>query len=215
MVAAFGRHEKAWSFSLESEMKCFELTENVTTGLSVMVDPCDDVVFRLGAQQPTDIPIGRGFVELLREAGVKGEVRLKWADVLEVESTLKIARERDRGDQRALLAVRTAPPQHGKMYCLANSYDEVEQNGRVSREFRPFPSLGVTVIAEGKCIQGDDCWDEKLLLLSPGASFRVVRKGRLEGAAPEIVVAWNGRDMHAHVPKKFRQNGNGDYAPRP
>jgi hypothetical protein len=215
-MVVFDRHEKAWSFSLESEMKCFELTEDVQEGLRVVVDPCDDISFRLGEERPTDIPLGQTFVRLLREGGIQGAVRLHRADVLDLgDNKHKLSKERDVRDRRALLAVRTAAAPNGQVRVHANSYSEVEENGRVSRKYNDFPTPGISLVASGQCIRGDTTWEEFLLVLVPGASFRVARNGDLEGAAPEMVVAWNGYKMRSEVPRKFRRDNDGNYAPAP
>ena len=62
-----------------------------------------------------------------------------------------------------------------------------------------FPPAGITVLAEGARAQGDagrmGGHAVRLLIMEPGAMFRVVRSGRLYGAPSKRYVRWTGERM--------------------
>jgi hypothetical protein len=67
-------------------------------------------------------------------------------------------------------------------------------------EWSSFPSAGITVLAEGYRAQGAagrmGGHIARLLIMEPGASFRVKRYGRLYGAPAERIVYWDGENLH-------------------
>ena len=65
--------------------------------------------------------------------------------------------------------------------------------------YLPFPPNGITVLAEGYCAQGAagrmGGHAVRLLIMEPGAVFRVVRYGRLYGAPATRYVYWDGENL--------------------
>ena len=66
-------------------------------------------------------------------------------------------------------------------------------------DWETFPPSGITVLARGYKAQGDagrmGGHAVKLLLMEPGAAFRVKCSGRLYGAPAERFILWTGKDL--------------------
>jgi hypothetical protein len=119
-----------------------------------------------------------------------------------------LRRSTNRSDRQALVHVVTAAGVGGKVCLTANSYDVVQaKNKQVSRVFRPFPDAGVLPVCTTGFVDAAKAGVEFLdimVQLYPGASFRVCRNGRLEGASPEMYVHWNGHTLNVVLPRKWR-----------
>lgn len=91
--------------------------------------------------------------------------------------------------------VHVAVGSKGQLSYLANSFDEVEDNGRVIKVNRPFESArGVTVVGTGVGFHEEP---HTLLRLDPGASFRLHRSPPYEeGAWEDLVIKWTGRRLN-------------------
>lgn len=117
---------------------------------------------------------------------------------------LRFTRERRRCEM-ALVHVATEAGEDGELWYEANSYDEctaqTPRGERVERFYHPFPGAGTHVVAAGTGPQGEP---HALLLMVPGASFRICRTGDLAGASPELVVVWPGSTLRCFAPAKYR-----------
>ncbi len=103
----------------------------------------------------------------------------------------------------ALVYVHTAAGHNGKLWFSANVWDERLHDGRVVREYRPFPAVGVDVLAIGTGPTGEP---EALLQMHQGASFRIQRDGDLQGLPPTLVVSWTGSVMKCFEPGSQKSN---------
>jgi hypothetical protein len=88
--------------------------------------------------------------------------------------------------------VQTAQGEGGRIFkhpnTLVDRFNVVEQ-----RVFRvpqgSFPPPGIQEVGHRVLSDGSE---ESLLVLWPGASFRIHRTGGLEGAAPQLEIGWDG-----------------------
>jgi hypothetical protein len=80
-----------------------------------------------------------------------------------------------------------------------DSYEYLHPDCGEIKSWKLFPSEGITVLAEGYCAQGTagrmGGHSVKLLLMEPGAMFRVVRGGRLYGNPSKRYVRWTGETL--------------------
>ena len=169
-------------------MKTFTLRETMEKG----------IVFSYKKDGPNDlfgIPIGDSIQNSLRLAGVEeAKAVLHWGDIGYDGEALRLIREQNPKDTRALVLVQTAAGVRGQLKLTANSvtekYDD-EKARRIIRVPNEFPPIGVEVLAEWPG-EGDRA-PSYLLSMIPGSSFRIERTGRLYGAPSQLVVVWNGR----------------------
>lgn len=177
-------------------MKTFTVMEEAEKGIK----------FRYSKEGPNDIygiPVGQGILKQFQDTGLEEvEALLHWVDVLADGDKQRVVKEQHQRDRRAIVAVETCPGVGGavKLYANTSREWEDEKKQRVMKEPNPFPPPGITVLAERDSSLGNK---EYLLLMVPGASFRIVRSGRLNGAPPELVVVWNGRwrEPQAYMPE--------------
>ncbi len=107
----------------------------------------------------------------------------------------------------------------GEMWFESTSWNEVIGNSDgVDRVFKPFPSVGVEVMARGYSEHGAP---QALLRMKKRASFRICRNGNFtvanEGlrpkktaddryAYPVMVVVWPGSSLRCFPPKRFERD---------
>lgn len=131
--------------------------------------------------------IGQGVKYLLRKERIL-VARLHNLDIAED----RIIFERYREDERALVLVETAPGVGGVMQLMADTVQErwSEDNKRVTRQSRRIEeAVGVEVCST----YSTDLGEAYLVSMWPGASFRILRSGALEGAPPGLRVSWSGK----------------------
>ena len=96
--------------------------------------------------------------------------------------------ERHPRDRQALVVVATSAGVGGELWLTSNCQEEYMEKGRVIRRSKPLEqAVGVTLLGSSAET------NHKVLLLAPGASFKICRNGQLEGAPPELTVLWTGR----------------------
>jgi hypothetical protein len=148
------------------------------------------------------------------------------ADVVDAgEKGLKFELEKDESDQRALIYICTRTLATGEGMMRGGAPDDAVPNAvtltsnealhvdngrgprdRVQRVHKPFSEavgierLGVSLVSEDGAT-----WNEALLVLQPGASFRVVRGGDVRDMVPEFVVTWTGHKLRTVVPERWRK----------
>lgn len=167
-------------------MKTFTITDVVKKGFEV----------RYSSGQETCLfgrPINQRALRHL-EGAVCGPVTaiLHWLDAVQVDGALQFDREKDPNDRRALVLVATAAGEGGRISFLPNTMVD-RFNAVDKRVYRVphgvFPPPGIEVLGERKL---DDGSEETLLMMYPGASFRIHRTGDLQGAAPQLKLCWDG-----------------------
>jgi hypothetical protein len=200
----------------ERQMKTFTVSEQVKKGIVLKYKP-------EGSSDLLGVAIGQGILKEMRDAFAAGyrESTWQWLDVVpDAEgNALRLIKEQNARDKRALVLVETPPGVGGSVKLFANTITEVydEQKGRVTRTANPFPPPGVKLLAEKPA---DGVFGPEFLIeMAPGSSFRIVRSGKLYDhtekrfAPPELVVVWNGRwDRRAEFdrfrnpdPKKYKE----------
>lgn len=109
-----------------------------------------------------------------------------------------------RGKDLGIFDRETTPEGDRCIYCGIlleeyGNYLHYHPHSGNSYQYEPFPSQGVTVLAEGYRAQGEagrmGGHAVRLLVMEPGACFRVVRFGRLYGAPAERIVYWDGENL--------------------
>lgn len=168
-------------------MKTFTVREKATKGID----------FHFHKEGPPNeifgIPVGQALLKEFHDLNVpEARATLDWLDVVQDGDKLRIIKEQNMRDRRALVVVETAGGLGGTVKLYANTMSEEvdEKTHRVVRKANAFPPPGVELIAERQSSVGP----EFLVSMLPGASFRIVRSGKLpKDAAPELVVLWNGR----------------------
>lgn len=188
----------------ETQMKTFTVSEQAQKGIPLTFNPEGD-------NELLGIPLGQGILKEMFDLHGPAPMKTTWnmLDVVPDETQVKLGvpllrliKEQNIRDNRALVHVETAAGIGGTVKLFANTVSERfdEKRGRVIREANEFPPLGVKLLAT----KAGACGPEFLIEMAPGASFRIVRSGRLECAKPELVVLWNGRwDRRAEY-DKFR-----------
>lgn len=92
----------------------------------------------------------------------------------------------------ALVLLIPTPNIDGKIYFNAETYTAKLRDGRVRRRYDPLSkAVGVKVEIES----GDDDEQEKLVLMRPNASFRIIKTGKGDDATPSLIVRWNGHTV--------------------
>lgn len=196
-------------------MKLFELSEavesNVPQGICIFPDQ-DPPGIELGPEREKVIPLAPCHLRKLRDALKKDliqadvGIRLIRADITaidEAKSAFKLLRESSAGDNRALVNVRVPTGLSGTIRFTANSYDEELRQGRVERVYRSFDAaIGITIVMS----VDTGPWPDMLLTMEPGASFRILRTGDLDGRPPEMIVTWNGFKLRTIVPARYKHN---------
>lgn len=148
---------------------------------------------------------------------------LRQADLADLGNRgLRFEVEKDRNDQRALVYVgtRTAaaeqPMRHGPRDAVHNAVTFtcgdpqrfVEGDGNfkfVRRAHPPFnEAVGVELLASELITEEGATWNEALLIMLPGSSFRIVRGGDIAGMVPEFLVVWTGHKLRTIIPQHYR-----------
>jgi hypothetical protein len=185
-------------------MHCFSLTEKVKSGI---------VISREGGSHISDAE-GSSLMMMLDKELTEfvdhlppGIPRLHRAAVEFQQGVMVLKKSRGRLPPQALVRLETAGGDGGRVYITANAYDEELVKGRVVRKYRQFPPLGINSFTDQARLdklfwEGAEILD-LFLVMNPGASFRVFRDGRLEGASPQMCVHWNGYDLWATLPRRY------------
>lgn len=150
------------------------------------------------------------------------ECVLRQADLLDLgDRGLRFEVEQDRNDLRALVYVgtRTAagrPSNDGPRDAIHNAVTFtsgdpkrfVEGEGEfrfVRRVHPPFSEVvGVELVANEQITDAGATWNEALLIMLPGSSFRVVRGGDMSGLVPEFLVVWTGHKLRTIIPQHYQ-----------
>jgi hypothetical protein len=188
-------------------MYCYQITERVRHGLPVMREEGFPVI-----PTPTGCPfrllLADSMATTIRELP-EGELRIGVKDgqvvPMDVEFSDKhilFKRRMYRSAKQALVRVETYAGMDGKVMLTASSFDNRmagnQQNARVRRVYKPFPDDGVVPLCTPNVVE-EACkgvpFLDMFVMLYPGASFRIVRNGKLEGASPWMQVNWNGYDL--------------------
>lgn len=197
-------------------MHCYSLTEQVMTGIVItrasdgyphistpegcpfvlLLDKqLTDVVERIPPAIEVTLADGRTVTQ-----STAGPLWLDHADVGFEHGVFVLKTARVPGPGQALVRIETAGGDGGRVFLTGNAYDERFIKGRVKWCYRPFPPTGVNPLVESTFLErlrfeGAEMLD-LFVIMSPGASFRIWRTGRLEGASPTLVVQWTGRTLH-------------------
>jgi len=183
-------------------MKTFTVRERATKGI--------ELNFRKNATSSVcGVSLGSKMLARLSKAGVQeAKTVLHWLDVEEENEDLRLVPEENIKDRRALVLVETVPGLGGSIWLTSNDViSKVDASTeRVIRESPPkTPNTGVQVLAQAA---SDTIGSGVHFLVSmlPGASFKIVRTGNLEGAPSEIVVSWSGKwDYKGYMAELARQ----------
>lgn len=147
------------------------------------------------------------------------------ADVTVGDRGLRFELEKDENDQRAFVYVRTSTvaadgsASRGAMpddalpntvTLTSNEYRHaVEGEGprqRVRRVHQAFnEAVGVASLDNALLSDDGALWNEALLTLLPGSSFRVIRGGDIHDLVPEFLVTWTGHKLRTVVPERYRR----------
>jgi len=195
-------------------MHCFELGQTVQKGLLLQRDPhayittpegsCATLVLAKDISDPADrIP-----------KYIQSPLRLKFAE-MEIGNGVIVLKRDYRRHQRhrhkvsALVRVHTAGGAGGVARLLASSFDEIvlgrSPREEVGRNYHKFPPAGVHPFCDNehlkKVREGVEILDV-LMLMQPGAGFRIHRTGDLkdqfgESESAQIAVRWSGYSMTA------------------
>jgi hypothetical protein len=146
--------------------------------------------------------------------------RLVRADITIDERGVRFELEKDPSDQRALIYIYTSTQAAGNamsrgsapedavpnaVMLTSNEARHITESGRVKRVHPPFSeAVGIRRIDATILTDGEATWNEALLELDPGASFRVVRGGDVRDLVPEFLVTWNGFRLRTVVPERYR-----------
>ena len=122
-------------------------------------------------------------------------------------------------DRMALLQLTVAPGIGGKVTLTSSDMTSGVVKQQVARTYKPFPDAGVQLLGHPGAAEGYNAgvdFIDTLLLLYPGASFRVARTGKLSDdsgwKAPAVLfVAWTGSKLKltAPNPRVTRQDVRG------
>lgn len=163
----------------------------------------------------------RGAVDS-RLISAEGACILVRADVSAVAKGLRFDLEKDDRDQRAFVYVCTSTlaGEHGRVgapddavpntvILTSNEASHVVDGSgprdRVRWAHKPFSeAVGIDRIDTSLLTEGGATWNETLLVLQPGASFRVVRGGDVRDLVPEFTVIWTGHKLRTAVHERYR-----------
>ena len=193
-------------------MFCYRVTEGVSLGFEVPISVLVSGIF-IGAALSIPLLLEEALprpsadeLEALDALGVR-HVRLTKADVTWDDEKVVLGRPPKRVDRQALVWFQTHAGHRGKVFLTSRVRDETLKRGRVEPEFRPFPPVGVTLVASQHTPEELYAGVEGLNVLAmmqPGASVRIFRTGQLEGAAPWMAVHWHGDRLKTTVPPRFQ-----------
>lgn len=177
-------------------MRCFEVGEHLKFGLRIVRFPEPHVLMRSAVPLYLD-PKLCDFIQHIPPE-LEGDLTLQSANIMMMKGpSVRLAAEPPEWkDTKALVHV-TTQTAHGRgvrgtISLSANSYTEHLDRGSVVKRWHPFPSAGVRVLLGSPAVHQDQdgAWLELFVVMEAGASFRIVRTGDLQGAAPEISVQW-------------------------
>lgn len=175
------------------------------------------------------IPVAKAQYKAVRAALEAGKfethfLRLERADIFEDgDKGLRFEIEKDPRDQRALVYVYTStlaadrPMRMGPDDAIPNTvtftspdpFRVTEGEGthqRAKRIHPPFSEVvGVTVVKSEQITVDGATWNEALITMVPGSSFRIVRGGDTRDIVPEFLVVWNGHKLQTVIPARYRQ----------
>lgn len=95
----------------------------------------------------------------------------------------------------------------GNLVYLANSFDEMVENGRTVRKNHSFDrAAGIQVVAQGQGFFGEP---HGLIRMLPNSSFRLKQEKPAPGSWFELVLSWNGREINHKLftPRRGRPSG--------
>ncbi len=123
---------------------------------------------------------------------------------------LRLVREKKR-DRLAMVNVCTMAGVGGRLFWTARSYEQHLAYGRVRQRHNGFvrheegdggwvgtTTAGVEILAIG---HGQQSEPHALIVMHPGAGFRLRRNGELYDASPELHVLWTGDELKCFTPK--------------
>lgn len=203
----------------------------VTPGIHV--DPNESPMgLRWGSANRDDlrlVPVCKPQYKAVRAAVDKGLVNnahrlvLARADLIDTgDKGLRFELEKDDRDQRALIyvctqtAASTQPVRGGPDDALHNNVtftsgdpvrvvDGVGSYQRVRRVHPPFSeTVGVRLVQSALISDSGATWNEALVVMVPGTSFRIVRGGDTRDMVPEFLVVWTGHRLRTVIPERYR-----------
>lgn len=210
-------------------MHCYELTDSVRAGLSVSRSGVPHIPTPHGCLGT--VTLDEPMVEAIDFMPEEAEVRLKRV-TLNLRRGEVLLKKAVQDDRLALLRICPAAGDGGRVRLTANAYDTKLERGSVGRVYRPFPDAGIQPLCTDDVLaqanEGVELLDI-LVMMYPGASFRVIRNGRLRDqtgaeASPEMFVKWTTkkddrggwlRALEVGLPKSHHWNEYGLQAPRP
>lgn len=168
-------------------MKVFSIGEAVVKGAPVVVS----------SPELCGVPLGQWFARAVSNLEVSdpdGQVAVHFLDVgvpANPEMPMKLVKETEPGDRKALFHIYTSHPEGGTIHLRSSIDEEVVENKRVIRRPRVIEdAAGVIVLAER--VSPVTGTKEFLVECLPGARFRIVRTGDLEGSPYAFDVGWAG-----------------------
>lgn len=162
----------------------------------------------------------------------EGACVLVRADVVSGPKGLRFDVEKDERDQRAFIYVCTSTlagdatrsgGQRGEgpddaipntVILTSNEASHVVDGAgprdRVRWAHKPFSeAVGIERLDTALLTEEGATWNEALLVLQPGASFRVVRGGDVRDIVPEFLVIWTGHKLRTSVHERYRHRLEG------
>lgn len=124
-------------------------------------------------------------------------------------------RGRGTGVMQAIVHIGTAAGVRGKVFLRSSVRDEELVSGWVRPRHQLFPPVGVQPLCKPELLaelnKGVDMLD-LLVMMNPGARFRIERTGKLEGASPLMFVRWSGREDGLSVEYPRGRHERADFA---
>lgn len=202
-------------------MKCATLTTKGLNDVAFQGLEVSDVVLQVGRPDASSvIPFNLRFADALQAAAwkAKGEdlssdnkIRVPFAEVATTDP-VRFIPPRAKSDA-ALVHLSPIAVRGGQLFYEDNEWEGVvigSKRRRVKRFYRPFPGAGIDVYTIGTGPNGEP---HALVMMLPGASFRVCRIGYRGGLPPENVVTWTGSELRVITPAKYDKNrGKKGYA---
>jgi hypothetical protein len=192
-------------------MKCFEIgKDDIEKGLRITVSGEPRITVGVGEEQHA-LLLDEDLAGLVVEEDAERDLRIAFCDIETENGESHIRREKMSGDLRALvrLDMSMQPGKQDKIQLTSNCYDEKIVDGRVVRDYRDFPPVGVKPIVSGftdrtSTSNGEPVLEQTLVLLLemlPSSAFRIIREGVQE---KEILITWSGYTLRQIVPGKYR-----------
>lgn len=196
-------------------MHCFQIIERVMVGLPILWK--DDAVPYIS--QPKGC-IGELRLDDALATGISKHspddlpMRLARASIDVGSDFLMFRKPIRRHERLAMVHITTCGGEGGKVYLTANSYDVEMRRDKVERVYRRFPDAGVNPLCKPETLEEIAGGVEELdvlAMLHPGASFRIYRDGKLEGASPQMFVHWNGSELRSTLPRRYEERAAGGF----